>query len=208
MNFELNIRKLPKQKRSQERYEKIMEVTFDLLGEVGYDALTTDLISQRSDIPIGTIYQFFPNKESIVFTHAEICFITLHDTFFSKLDIELKKYAKFDQRFLDKTLLIFSETLKKVKGYHLIGSVLYTNEKLRELDKLSNERFAKTLSEKVILHFFPKVEKKRALYIAHIVVETVDSVFKTVLSTQNAKLRSGLVSELKSLLFHYFSSFQ
>ncbi|MCZ8342579.1 MAG: TetR/AcrR family transcriptional regulator [Leptospira sp.] len=207
MQDKLTLRKIPKQKRSIERYHRIMEVTFDLLGEVGYEALNTDLIAARSGIPIGSIYQFFPNKESIVYTHAEFCFINLHDQFFHKIATELEKFKKFNQKFLEKTLSIYIETLANVRGYHLIESVLYTNPKLRDLDRESNERFAKSLADRVILRFFPKLEKKRAFYIASIIVEIVDSTYKVIANTRNPKVRAGLLSELKNLLFQYFLSF-
>ncbi len=207
MQDKLTLRKIPKQKRSIERYHRIMEVTFDLLGEVGYEALNTDLIAARSGIPIGSIYQFFPNKESIVYTHAEFCFINLHDQFFHKIATELEKFKKFNQKILEKTLSIYIETLANVRGYHLIESVLYTNPKLRDLDRESNERFAKSLADRVILRFFPKLEKKRAFYIASIIVEIVDSTYKVIANTRNPKVRAGLLSELKNLLFQYFLSF-
>lgn len=206
MQDKFRLRKIPKQKRSIERYQKIMEVTFDLLGEVGYEALNTDLIAARSGIPIGSIYQYFPNKESIVYTHAEFCFLNLHDQFFDKITREVEKFKKFDQKFLEKTISIYLETLATVKGYHLIESVLYTNPKLRDLDRESNERFAKSLADRVILRFFPKLEKKRAFYIASLVVEIVDSTYKVITNTRNAKTRAGILTELKNVLFQYFLS--
>ena len=60
------LRKLPTQARSQARVANILKATGALLGEVGYDDLTTNLIAERADVPVGSIYQFFDGKDDIV----------------------------------------------------------------------------------------------------------------------------------------------
>lgn len=208
MNPVVNPRKIPQQKRSKERYQKIVETAIRLLGEVGYDDLTTDLIAERSGISVGSIYQFFPNKESIIYSHAENCYLIMHDLFFEKLTKELKRNKKFTPEFVDFTLIAFEQTLNEVKGYRLINSILYTNEALLHLDIESNERFAKTLAKKVILTMFPKVNEKRAFYISLMIVESVDSVIKIVHRTKKPAEKKQVLAELKTLLLVYFSSFQ
>ncbi|XDD46055.1 TetR/AcrR family transcriptional regulator [Leptospira sp. WS39.C2] len=207
MNSTLNPRKIPQQKRSKERYQKIVQTAIELLGEVGYDDLTTDLIAERSGIPVGSIYQFFANKESIIYSHAENCYLIMHDLFFEKVTKELKRQKKFTPEFVDFTLMAFEQTLNDVKGYRLINSILYTNEALLHLDIESNERFAKSLAEKVIMPMFPKVNKKRAFYISLMIVEAVDSVIKIVHRTQKTSEKKQVLAELKTLLLVYFSSF-
>ncbi|EMY70652.1 TetR/AcrR family transcriptional regulator [Leptospira vanthielii] len=207
MNIKLNPRKIPQQKRSIERYQKIVNTAIELLGEVGYDDLTTDLIAERSGISVGSIYQFFPNKESIIYSHAESCYFILHDHFFKLLDEELKKKKKFSPDFIEFTLQSFERALNEVKGYRLINSILYTNQALLQLDIESNERFAKSLAKKVILHLFPKVDKKRAYYSSLMIVETVDAVFKIAQRKGKATEKKAVIAELRNLLFVYFSSF-
>ncbi|TGL08420.1 TetR/AcrR family transcriptional regulator [Leptospira bouyouniensis] len=208
MNTKINPRKVPQQKRSKERYQKIVDTAIELLGEVGYDDLTTDLIAEKSGISVGSIYQFFPNKESIIYSHAEASYLIMHDLFFEKVTKELKKTKKFTPEFVDFTLIAFEQTLSEVKGYRLINSILYTNEALLDLDIQSNERFARSLAEKVILAMFPKVNKKRAFYISLMIVESVDSVTRIVDRSQKNSVKKQVLAELRTLLLVYFSSFQ
>ncbi|MGV3666495.1 MAG: TetR/AcrR family transcriptional regulator [Leptospira bouyouniensis] len=208
MNTKISPRKVPQQKRSKERYQKIVDTAIELLGEVGYDDLTTDLIAEKSGISVGSIYQFFPNKESIIYSHAEASYLIMHDLFFEKVTKELKKTKKFTPEFVDFTLIAFEQTLSEVKGYRLINSILYTNEALLDLDIQSNERFARSLAEKVILAMFPKVNKKRAFYISLMIVESVDSVTRIVDRTQKNSVKKQVLAELRTLLLVYFSSFQ
>ena len=60
------LRKLPTQARSRARVEAILRAAGTLLGEVGYDGVTTNLIAERAGVPVGSIYQFFETKDDII----------------------------------------------------------------------------------------------------------------------------------------------
>ena len=60
------LRKLPTQARSRARVADILKAAATLLGEVGYDGLSTNLVAERAQVPVGSIYQFFDGKDDIV----------------------------------------------------------------------------------------------------------------------------------------------
>ncbi len=59
-------RKLPQQDRSRMTVEAILEATTRILTEEGYDKANTNRIAERAGISIGSLYQYFPNKESLM----------------------------------------------------------------------------------------------------------------------------------------------
>ncbi|UCG51678.1 MAG: TetR/AcrR family transcriptional regulator [Candidatus Latescibacterota bacterium] len=61
-----NFRRAPKQARSRERYKKILDTAANLFFEKGFDGATTNEIAHRAGISIGSLYQYFDNKEAIV----------------------------------------------------------------------------------------------------------------------------------------------
>lgn len=61
----LSLRRQPKQKRSQQRVERILEAAAEVFAEVGYEAATTHEIATRAKTAIGSLYQFFPDKLAI-----------------------------------------------------------------------------------------------------------------------------------------------
>lgn len=61
-----NMLKKPKQKRSRERVQLILEATCNVLEENGIKALSTNSIAARAGIPVSSIYQYFPDKEAIL----------------------------------------------------------------------------------------------------------------------------------------------
>ncbi|HEY9609524.1 TetR/AcrR family transcriptional regulator [Allocoleopsis sp.] len=60
-----SLRRQPKQKRSQQRVERILEAAAEVFASVGYEAATTHAIAARAGTAIGSLYQFFPDKLAI-----------------------------------------------------------------------------------------------------------------------------------------------
>ena len=58
-------RREPSQKRSRERVEQILGATRSLLREQGVATITTTRIAERAGLPVGSIYQYFPDKSAI-----------------------------------------------------------------------------------------------------------------------------------------------
>lgn len=60
------IRRNPRQARGRRRVAQILDSAEELFGEVGVEAVTTNQIAAQAGVPIGSLYQFFPNKEAII----------------------------------------------------------------------------------------------------------------------------------------------
>jgi AcrR family transcriptional regulator len=59
-------RKLPQQERSRIAVEAILAATTRILTEEGYEKANTNRIAERAGVSIGSLYQYFPNKESLI----------------------------------------------------------------------------------------------------------------------------------------------
>jgi len=66
MTEETTLRRKPKQARSQQRVDHLLNTAESVFAEIGYEAATTNLIAARAGVPIGSLYQFFPNKEALL----------------------------------------------------------------------------------------------------------------------------------------------
>ncbi len=59
-------RKRPTQERSRDTVATILNATARILGKRGFDALTTNAVARAAGVSIGSLYQYFPNKEALV----------------------------------------------------------------------------------------------------------------------------------------------
>lgn len=64
-------RSLPKQTRSRQRFNQIVEAAAQVFEERGYEAASTELIAERAKTSIGSLYRFFPDKAAIAHALAE-----------------------------------------------------------------------------------------------------------------------------------------
>ena len=77
----------PKQKRSQLRIEAILNAASELFAEQGYANTTVVQIAERADAAVGTLYQFFTNKEDILKALVER-YVASASVVFAGMDVE------------------------------------------------------------------------------------------------------------------------
>ena len=62
----LEPRKRPVQARSTASVNAILDATIQVLLKVGKERLTTTTVALRAGVSVGTLYQYFPNKSSVL----------------------------------------------------------------------------------------------------------------------------------------------
>ena len=60
----------PKQRRSQETFDRVLETSTRLLEEAGFEAFTVQEVSRRSRVSVGAIYARFGSKEPAPPSHS------------------------------------------------------------------------------------------------------------------------------------------
>lgn len=60
------IKRVPRQERSQTRFEQVLEAAVRLFAARGYESVSMREIARESKMPIASVYQYFPTKLAIV----------------------------------------------------------------------------------------------------------------------------------------------
>lgn len=78
-------RKKPRQTRAQVTVDAILDATAHILMRDGYEGLSTNRVAERAGVSIGSLYQYFPGKESLVAELLERYSVQIHDMIVSML---------------------------------------------------------------------------------------------------------------------------
>jgi len=133
----LTPRNAPIQKRALERRAKILEVTAELLEEVGQDDLTTILVAKRAEMSVGTLYHYFPNKYAILYALAEQWLGEI-DTVLQELEaerLETMSLKKFVDKAVERMLLAYTHQ----RGLLPLVQAMFGVPELKDLDTVHDE---------------------------------------------------------------------
>lgn len=101
----------PVQRRSREAVSAIKTAAAQVLVERGYPQATTNHIAKRAGVSIGTLYQYFPNKDAIFEVCAEDFLRALRDA--STAAVRSPDAASLEQR-----LLLLARSSAEVLAQH------------------------------------------------------------------------------------------
>jgi len=70
--IDISLKKLPKQKRALITLEALVEAATYILRDEGPRGFTANKVAERAGVNIASFYQYFPNKEALLFHVAQI----------------------------------------------------------------------------------------------------------------------------------------
>ena len=191
----------PKQARSLKRVNRILDVAEAMFIEQGYGAATTKAIAAQAEVPIGSLYQFFPDKAAILQALAERYseLLLQHCEIFetdAMTQLPLMEYVSTMTESVDQ---FFSD----YPGYYAIfmevQSVWPELEDAADAELIEN--FAQLLRKRD-----DSLEPEDYEAIAFVTVKAIGNLHWLSLG-QPPQFRRRLVEEVKRLTFHYFQSY-
>jgi AcrR family transcriptional regulator len=198
------MRSVPRQARSQERVDRILAVAEQMFSADGYTATTTNEIAARAKVPIGSLYQFFPDKAAIVRALALRYTEELHFRF-AELDptsVSQLSLAAYVDLLIDTIERFFTER----PGYHAIFmQVQGTIPELAEIEDAADARLIQDLSISLAQRNSELTAIDREA-IAFVLVKAIGTLLWLSLS-QEEDLRQRIVVQTKRFALTYLQSY-
>ncbi|EMJ98226.1 TetR/AcrR family transcriptional regulator [Leptospira alstonii] len=199
----LNPRKEPSQKRSIDRVQKILDIVAELLEKHGAEAITTNMIALEAGIPIGSLYQYFPNKRAVLNAvgqrHLERINLMLFEIFQSNLS------RKSWENLIDSVIDSFANFYLTEPGFAPLWSSMKQDPELIEIDRENNLKISQNVS--MILSQF-NVDPAENRIISRIIVEVTDAILNRWIREQKDKEFSDrMIIELKIILKSYLTRY-
>ncbi|AKG22239.1 TetR/AcrR family transcriptional regulator [Calothrix sp. 336/3] len=198
------MRRKPRQARSQERVNRILDVAEAMFIAEGYNGTTTNAIASGAKIPIGSLYQFFPDKTAIMQALALRYEERLHQKLAIMDNSELVKLplSVLVEQLIDITEQHFSEN----PGYFAI--FMEVQSVIPEVQAVGDAADAELIRDFATLLAQREARLETADYeaIAFVLVKTISTLMWLSLS-QEQPFRQRLVAEMKRFALHYLQSY-
>lgn len=126
------MRKIPTQLRAKQRVERILDATETLLIESGVGTLTVNDIAARAEVPIGSVYQYFNNRDEVLRALCDRHYRTLRaaaDDYFANI----RTVADFT-RDVRKALYLCWDYTNNNAGFRELFFDVQAGDVLREVD--------------------------------------------------------------------------
>ncbi len=195
------MRRLPKQARGEERIAAILQAAAEVFQEVGFDAATTKVIAQRANTAIGSLYDFFPNKETIAARLSEQFLEDMRVLYEELLTDELVhvSLSQLIDRILD-PLVQYHRTHQGMLALWL---------KSQDDPRLSamKQDLTAVLAQKtawILVRRYPQCDEASALRYSRICMQTVHAL--TALAINGTQIDGEVIAELKTMIYAYLQA--
>src|SRR6266481_1980187 len=195
------MRRLPKQARGEERIAAILQAAAQVFYEVGFDAATTDMIAQRAQTAIGSLYDFFPNKEAIAQRLCEQFCDDLRVLFDGILTDELVQVSLL--QLIDDILDPLVQYHQTHPGFQALWLKSQGDPRLAHIHR----DLAEALTRKTAWVFarrYPKLDEASALRYSQICIRTVQALLP--LAGYGPAIDSQIIAELKTMIRAYLQA--
>ena len=191
----------PKQKRSRKRQDHVLETARSIIAEEGLDALTMSVLSRRSGVAFGSLYQYFPSRSAVLGKLAEIYFETLYGRYeVLTRDVSTPKAVAGA---LSDTLRHFFGMVKKEKAFRDVWLAVQSDPVLRELEAKDNRRIVDLMVQALVPHVtgFSAVRLQTA---CELIVELAGGLVRHAVAKEENE-QEQLLEEFDIMARAYFS---
>jgi len=194
--------RIPTQKRSIEKRNKIITKGFELICEKGYHNTNTKEIAKYAGVSTGIVYQYFNDKEEIFYEGIKEYSNELLNVvvdFFDKNSININNLDSILNDMID--LLIKNHKISK-KAHNELIAMSHLNKKVSEYYKHQEINITKKLTEILIDH---NINIDNSFEKMHIVYNLVDNLCHEITYHNHNEInydimKKEVISIIKSIL--------
>jgi AcrR family transcriptional regulator len=201
----LNPRKQPVQHRSKVTVDAILDAAAQVFEAHGYAAGTTNRIAAKTGVSIGTLYQYFPNKEAIAVAlleqHIDDTDHRLHE-WVGHMVVEQHSLYEALKDYVTDLLEMHS---RQPRLQHILLEETPMPERVHQVLIESERQAAKTVAG--LLRLYPEVRQTGLEHTCFIVVQSVESLTHRFAAHPDEQFipRGTFVSEVVTMLLAYLT---
>jgi AcrR family transcriptional regulator len=178
----LDARTTPSQTRARNTFEAVLSTAGELLGEVGFERLSTNLVCERAGMTPPALYRYFPNKYAILSELARRLMDAQDEAVFAwvengglqagSLETAVEKNRRLQQQ--------VNEITRQIPGGIWIMRALRAVPLLRDIRIASRDNVARHISER-LTEVYPDVPERELFRAARLTTEVAYAATEMVL---------------------------
>lgn len=193
---QLTPRSTPKQARSRERVDYILDTTEQLVLQHGYEVVTAQMISEATNISPGVLYHYFPGKHGIFAAVVHRAFVRL-EIIMREISVDSPPQQDYAD-YVDRVVEHLAKHYQRNRSAMLLWQAL---EHTPQMEPVTSELTLAAIerNQRTINIYAPKLDKMTT-YIKALTMETVSfSMLRETLFLK-PKEKRAILQELKNLL--------
>lgn len=204
--LDLQQRKVPSQKRAEATLNHILCTSALLLEEVGIDGFNTNLLAERADLRVATIYRYYPNKHSIVGALVEQVTNMLLESMEG-----IKNLADPEQDWrlvINDVIDSYIATAEKQPGFVAIRRALFAIPQLRAFERTLVKEVT-SLMVSALKQRGVQVEEPQLYSMANVFMMTGSNIyeFASARGKKDKKQEARTIKEMRLLLTSYLANY-
>ena len=138
----------PRQERSIEKKNRIIEASYALFSEVGYYGTNTAEIAKKAGVSTGIVYGYFKDKNDILKSTLEVYITRAFEPIFTLLDklVAPVNFNKVLPEFVD---AVIKTHKKNAKMHEALNQMTFTDQTVSQKFMEQENRLTKTIAEKL-----------------------------------------------------------
>ncbi len=203
---ELETKQRPVQVRAMSTFDAILDIAAELLGEVGIERLSTNLICSRAGITPPALYRYFPNKYAILKELGERLMRAQDEALLDWLETQLSPQPEDWQAALTNLVMGQFEVTLKVPGACWILRAIRAVPALAPV-RAQSSTLANDAAFARMVQIFPAADPAALALAIRLSITTVYACVETVADDPSLdQTRAG--AEIADMIARYFLKFQ
>lgn len=205
--------RVPKQKRSIEKKQRIKDAAIKLMSEKGYHSTSSNEIAKEAEVSIGTFYSYYKDKKDLYkelvadIYNVVISPMNMGKDSKTQTGVEASPFDNLDKLSIEETVYLYIETVFKGHEYETafqreIASLSEQSDEFREIEMVHKEGLTQMFTS-VLSAYKDELKIKDLKTASYLILTTVEAAVHDTMFHNGGKNKKAVIRELTAMIVGY-----
>jgi Transcriptional regulator len=205
--------RVPKQKRSIEKKQRIKDAAIKLMSEKGYHSTSSNEIAKEAGVSIGTFYSYYKDKKEL---YKELV-ADIYNIVIAPMNMPAASdsapapgdnvFAFPENLSIEETVHLYIETVFKGHEYETafqreIASLSEQSDEFREIE-MSHKKDLTRMFTSMLSLYKDELKTDNLKTASYLILTTVEAVVHDIMFHNNGRNKKAVINELTAMIVNY-----